>query len=91
MTNEELNQRIHDLWRLLDSTVTTMPVYAPTLDCYKALLKEQERRSTEREVPKEGMVLVPKEPTEEMLGALTDRMWKDHTVMTVWKAMIEAA
>ena len=31
-----------------------------------------------------------REPDEEMFNALTDRMWKDHTSSTVWKAMSAA-
>lgn len=39
----------------------------------------------------EGLVLVPIEPTDKMLDALCDRMWRDHTVWSVWKAMLAAS
>ena len=42
-----------------------------------------------REVP-EGFVVVPSQPTTAMLDALTDRMWADHTIWTVWRAMLAA-
>ena len=42
-----------------------------------------------REVP-EGFVVVPSQPTTAMLDALTDRMWADHTIWTVWRAMLSA-
>ena len=42
-----------------------------------------------REVP-EGFVVVPSQPTTAMLDALTDRMWAEHTIWTVWRAMLAA-
>ena len=35
-------------------------------------------------------VALPIEPTEAMLDALTDRMWKHHTAQTVWAAFRKA-
>ena len=34
---------------------------------------------------------IPREPTDAMLDALTDRTWKHHTAWTVWRAMYDAA
>ena len=41
--------------------------------------------------PVDGWVMVPREPTDKMLNALGDRMWRDHDAWTVWRSMIAAA
>ncbi len=50
MTNDELAIAIATHLKTLISIGTSWPHHNPTLDHYKALLKEQERRAKERDI-----------------------------------------
>ncbi len=48
LSNTELADAIQAAWLLTSRTGSALPTYLATVEHYKALLKEQERRAKER-------------------------------------------